>query len=127
MLYERDATGTVDEIQQRLEEATKANGFGVIQVINLNEKMAAKGVTFDPACRIVEICGPTQAKALLEANMSVSAVMPCRISVYETGGKVKVSTVKPTALLDMFGDPGLGPVAEAVEEIIVRIVDAACE
>jgi uncharacterized protein (DUF302 family) len=100
--------------------------MGVLGVHDLRKKMIEKGVPFDRECRIYEICNPGQAKRVLESNMSVSAALPCRISVYEEGGKVKVATLKPTAVLGMLGEGGLEPVAKDVEEAIVRIIDAAC-
>ncbi len=88
--------------------------------------MNAKGVEFGPECRIVEVCNPKKAKAVLETDMSISNALPCRISIYEEGGKVKVSTLRPTAILGLFGQPGLEPVAEEVEETMIRMIDAAC-
>ncbi len=126
MLYEREAKGTVEQVQHKLEEATIANKFGVMAVINLKEKMAAKGVDFGPQCMIIEVCNPVQAKKALEANLSISTALPCRISIYEEAGKVKVATLRPTALLDLFGNPEVQPVAREVEAVILRIIDAAC-
>ena len=126
MLYEREAKGTVEQVQRKLEEATKANKFGVMAVINLKEKMAAKGVDFGPQCMIIEVCNPVQAKKALEANLSISTALPCRISIYEEAGKVKVATLRPTALLGLFGNPEVQPVAKEVEAVILRIIDAAC-
>jgi len=127
MLYIREAKGTVGEVTGKIEEATKANQFGVMGVINLKQKMADKGVEFGPECMIVEVCNPVQAKKVLEADMSISTVLPCRISVYEEDGVVKVATLKPTAILALFGIPNLLHVAEYVETTILRIIDTACE
>ena len=80
-LYEREAKGTVEEVVARLEEAVKANKFGVLGVINLKEKMEAKGVSFGRECVIVEACNPMQAKKVLEADMTISTALPCRVSV----------------------------------------------
>jgi uncharacterized protein (DUF302 family) len=89
--------------------------------------MNAKGVPFDCECRIFEVCNPGKARTVLEADMSISNALPCRISVYEEEGKVKVSTLKPTAILALFKRPELEPVAKEVEDAMVRIIDAACE
>lgn len=58
--------------------------------------------------------------------MSISNALPCRISVYEEGGKVKVSSLEPTVILGLFGQPKLEPVAKEVEDAMIRIMDAAC-
>ena len=89
--------------------------------------MNAKGLDFGPECRVLEVCNPGKAKIVLEADLSISNALPCRISVYEEGGTVKVSTLKPTQLLGLFGRPELDPVAKEVEDAMFRIIDAACE
>ena len=112
---------------KKLEEAAAANQFGVLGVHDLKQKMNAKGVEFRRECRIFEVCNPGKAKQVLETDMSIANALPCRISVYEEGGAVKVATLKPTALLAMFGRPELDPVAREVEETLIRIIEAACE
>lgn len=126
MLYVRETQGTVDEVARRLEEAAAANEFGVLGVHDLKQKMHAKGVEFGPQCRIFEVCHPGRAKTVLEADMSISTALPCRISIYEEGDSVKVATLKPTKLLALFDRPDLEPVAREVEETILRIIDKAC-
>jgi uncharacterized protein (DUF302 family) len=127
MLYVREARGSVDEVTEKLEETAEANRFGVLAVHNLKQKMNAKGVEFGTECRIVEVCNPKKAKSVLETDMSISNALPCRISIYEEGGNVKVSTLKPTAILALFGRPELEPVAKEVEETMIRMIDAACQ
>ena len=126
MLYVKETTGSAKEVVERIEKAAADNKFGVLGVHNLKEKMVAKGVDFQVECLIVEVCNPVKAKSVLEANMEISTALPCRISVYEDAGKVKVATLKPTELLRLFGNPELAPVAREVEDTIIRIIDKAC-
>ncbi|MFH0910825.1 MAG: DUF302 domain-containing protein [Planctomycetota bacterium] len=126
MLYVQEARGSVEEVAQRLAAAAASQKFGVLETHDLREKMNAKGVAFTAACLIFEICNPVQARKVLEADMSVSTALPCRISLYEEGGKVKVVTILPTAMLRLFGKPELEPVALEVERAIVQIMDEAC-
>ncbi len=127
MLYERETTGTVAQVSEKLEAAAAANKFGVLGTHDLKERMAAKGVQFGPECRIIEVCNPHQAKLVLERNMAISTAMPCRISVYQAGPRVRVAMIRPTAALGMFGNPDLEPVARDVENTMIRIIDAACK
>ena len=57
--------------------------------------------------------------------MGVATVLPCRISVYEDGGKTVIATLKPTALLGLFGAPELDPLAREVEAVLIAIIDEA--
>jgi len=116
---------SVTEAAAALQDAVQANHFGVMQVHNLKETMAKKGVEFERECLIFEVCQPQQAKKVLDQNMSVSAALPCRISIYEEGGKTILATLKPTTLLAMFNTPQLEGVAREVEDTIVKIMKEA--
>src|ERR1035437_607625 len=122
-LYVREAMGTVDDVGKRLEAAVKAHKFGVLGVVDLQAKMKEKGVEFANACRIYEVCNPQRAKQVLEKDMSISTVLPCRITVYEDRGKVKVATLLPTQVLGMLTATDLGTVAQEVERDIIAMVD----
>jgi uncharacterized protein (DUF302 family) len=122
MLIKLSTDKTVGETAAALQAAVRANHFGVMQVHNLKETMTKKGVEFDRECLIFEVCQPQQAKKVLDANMSVSTALPCRISIYEEGGKTILATLKPTTLLAMFNSPQLKGVAQEVEATIVKIM-----
>jgi len=125
MLYEIESTKTIDQVCQDLEKAVVEHKFGVMTVHNLKETMKKKGVDFEKECRIFEVCNPHQAKRVLEKNMGLSTALPCRISVYVDKGKVKLATLKPTALISQFNVPELQPVAKEIEEILIQIMKKA--
>ena len=81
MLITISTVKTVSDAAVALQVAVLANHFGVMQVHNLQEEMVKKGVEFARECLIVEVCQPQQAKKVLDANMSVSTALPCRISI----------------------------------------------
>jgi len=125
MLVKLNTDKTVSAAAAALQAAVQANHFGVMQVHNLKETMAKKGVEFASECLIFEVCQPQQAKKVLEENMSVSTALPCRISIYEEGGKTVLATLKPTTLLALFNTPQLNGVAQEVEDILVKIMKEA--
>lgn len=116
---------SVSEAATALRVAVQTHHFGVMQVHNLKETMNKKGVEFTRECQIFEVCQPQQAKQVLDQNMSVSTALPCRISIYEEGGKTILATLKPTTLLAMFQTVQLEGVAEEVEDAIVKIMQEA--
>lgn len=125
MLYTVETDKELDRACEDLQAAVAGHKFGVLHVHNLKETMAKKGVEFNNECRIFEVCNPHQAKKVLEQRLEISTALPCRISVFVEDGKVKLSTIKPTMMLDMFGEAGMAAVAEEVEETIVAIMDEA--
>jgi uncharacterized protein (DUF302 family) len=127
MLIQLLADKTVKATAEALQLAVEANQFGVMQVHDLRETMWKKGIELGHECLIFEVCQPQQAKKLLDANMSISTALPCRISVYEEGGQTILATLKPTTLLAMFNTPQLLEVAQEVEGTILKIMTAAAE
>ncbi len=125
MLYIVESTKPLARLAADLEQAVARHKFGVLGVHDLKAKMAEKGVPFARECRIFEVCNPHQAKKVLEANLEISTALPCRISLYEEGGKTKLATIRPTALIDLFPNPELKGVAEEVEATLVRIIEEA--
>lgn len=125
MLVKINTDKTVSETVAALQAAVQANHFGVMQVHNLKETMEKKGVEFPRECMIFEVCQPQQAKKVLMEDMSVSTALPCRISIYQEGGKTTLATLKPTTLLAMFHVPKLEAVAQEVEDTIVKIMKEA--
>ena len=126
MLHVVESRSRFPKSSKDLEAAVARHRFGVLGVHDLKAKMAEKGVPFAPECRIFEVCNPHQAKKVLEANLEISTALPCRISVYEEGGRTKLATIKPTAMIALYSSPGLKEVAEEVEATLERIMaDAA--
>ncbi|MFO8145511.1 MAG: DUF302 domain-containing protein [Candidatus Syntrophosphaera sp.] len=125
MLITMSTGKSVKETGAALQAAAVANKFGVLQVHNLQETMAKKGVEFTRECLIHEVCNPHFSKLVLEANMSISTILPCRISVYEEGGRTYLSTMKPSIMLTMFDVPELQSTVQEVEDTLARIMREA--
>ena len=104
MLYEVVTKRPPQQAGQALEAAAQRHQFGVLGVHNLKETMAKK---------------------VLETNPSISTALPCRIAVFQEGDHTKISTLKPTAMLALYGNQELAPVAQEVEQVIVAMMNEA--
>jgi uncharacterized protein (DUF302 family) len=125
MLYIVESTKPLETVAADLAQAVVAHKFGVLGIHDLKQTLAKKGVAFERECRIFEVCNPHQAKKVLEANLEISTALPCRISVYTEGGRTKLATIKPTAMLSLYPNPELKHVAAEVEAVIERIMAEA--
>ena len=122
MIFEVESKKSIDQIDAALREAAGRHKFGVLSVINLQEKMQEKGLNYDSACLVYEVCNPHQAKRALEAHGAVSAALPCRISVYGDAGGNKIATILPTGMMKVFGTSAVDDVAREVEADIVAMM-----
>ena len=127
MLIVVESKKSFADVCAAMEPAVQKYRFGILAIHNLKETMAKKGVDFDRDCFIFEVCNPVQAKRVLESKLEVSTALPCRVSVYQEEGKVKIATIKPTEMLAAYHAPDLEPIAREVEQTITSIMREAAE
>jgi uncharacterized protein (DUF302 family) len=127
MKYIVETEKPIDQVSQDLQEAVKANSFGVLHTYDLKETLKSKGIDLPQECRIFEICNPQQASAVLAEDMDLNMALPCRISVWETeDGKIKIGMLSPKDMLESLSDsPELKKIAADVEKTMKVIIQAA--
>lgn len=124
MKYIIETEKDIEQAATDLEKAVIQNKFGVLHIHDLKSTMKNKGIDFPNECRIFEVCNPQKANAVLTKDMSLNMALPCRISVWEDNGQVKIGTLKPTELLSILSDSQeLKVIAEEVEDKIKKIID----
>jgi uncharacterized protein (DUF302 family) len=88
-------TGTIDEVKTRLQDALKAQGFGILTEIDVRQTLKRKlGIDFRPYL-ILGACNPPLAHRALEADPSIGLLLPCNIVLQSTGDTVQVSILDP--------------------------------
>lgn len=126
MLYRKETRKSVDQVFADIEAASKAHGFGVLHHYDFKQTLESKGFPLANECRVMEICNPGQASDVLAVDMALNMALPCRISIYEDGGKTIVGMIPPTAVLKLVSDdPRIEPAAREVEEAMEKIIEAS--
>jgi uncharacterized protein (DUF302 family) len=89
-----------DETVSRVTTAAKAAGWKVPAVGRIDESLARAGKQIRPVA-IVNLCNPEHAERLLKGDQwrAASAIMPCRVSVYETSAGVMLAMLHPDFLM----------------------------
>lgn len=121
-MYIVDSDRPVHDIQKDFSRVASRHKYGVLAVYDLRQKMHEKGVLFPHDCLVFSVCNPRQAKQVLDANMGISTLLPCRISVYRENSRTKIATMRPTVLLSALGHTQL-EVAEEVERNLLQIME----
>jgi uncharacterized protein (DUF302 family) len=113
------------EAEQRVTEALKAEGFGVLTEIDVRLTLKNKlDVDFRPY-KILGACNPPLAHRALSANPEVGLLLPCNITLSEVEpGQVEVSLVDPLSMLGFIEDDSLRAVAEEAARRLERVAAA---
>ncbi|MDL1911705.1 DUF302 domain-containing protein [Chloroflexi bacterium CFX6] len=108
---------------QRVTEALKAEGFGVLTEIDVQETLKKKlNVDFRPY-KILGACNPPLAHRALTADAQVGLLLPCNVVVsQEEEGMVEISLVDPLGMLGIVTNPAVEPVAREARERLERVV-----
>ncbi|HPF50916.1 MAG TPA: DUF302 domain-containing protein [Draconibacterium sp.] len=115
------------ETIQRLEQSVAVNKWSIPHRYDLRATLEKKGFKVD-SVMVFSLCKPDFANQILgsENNQSVSAIMPCRISVFEKNGKTYISMLNADLLSGFLGSEVKNVMTAATEEslkILQPIVD----
>jgi uncharacterized protein (DUF302 family) len=81
-----------DQTMEAIEKSAASNQWGVPFKYDLQATLKGKGFDIQPV-KVISLCKPAFANEILSDNNErlVSALMPCRVAVYEKEGKTYVS------------------------------------
>lgn len=110
-------------------DALKAEGFGVLTTIDVQQTLRAK---LNQAFRkyvILGACNPLLAERALRAEVEVGLLLPCNVIVYEAGPHASVvSALAPLAALGIVGsNVTLQAVATEADERLRRVLAAVVQ
>jgi uncharacterized protein (DUF302 family) len=122
--FKREVSGDLVTVIERVTNALKLEGFGVLTRIDLHAKIKEKlGKEIRPAV-ILGACNPQLAFEAYERNTDVASLLPCNAVVRDIGnGKLSVELAKPSALMEMLGDRKLVELAGEADARLQRVLE----
>ena len=109
---------------EKVTEALKAEGFGVLTNIDVKETMKKKLDADFRKYTILGACNPPLAHKALTARPDVGLLLPCNVIVYEEGEATVVNIIDPLSMTNFIQDPALESVAEEARQRLKRVSEA---
>jgi uncharacterized protein (DUF302 family) len=112
------------EAVDKVTEALKTEGFGIVSVIDMQAKLKEKlGVDYRKYT-ILGACNPAFAYKALQAEEKIGTMLPCNIVVIDReNGTTEVAAVHPMASMMAVENEALGPLAGEVTQKIKKVID----
>ena len=112
-----------DEAVKRATDALKAQGFGVLTTIDVQQTLKVKLNREFRKYVILGACNPPLADRALHAELEVGLLLPCNVIVYENSpSSTVVAAMAPLAALGVVGDNGA--LAQVAREADARLRQA---
>lgn len=114
-----------DQAVQKVSEALKEVGFGIITEISIHETLKKKIDVDFRKYKILGACNPNFSYQALQADDKVGLLLPCNVVIQEIAEDVvEISTMKPTEMLKIIDNPEVKQVANKVKAKLEQMINS---
>ena len=120
----KNFTGTtVAAIRSKVEDALKAEGFGVLTEIDIQATMKKKLDKDYLPHLILGACNPVFADKVLSVDQHISLMLPCNVTIRQIeNNEVEVAIINPLEAMKVIGNSIIENYANEVNEKLNRVL-----
>ena len=113
-----------DAAIQKVTEALKAEGFGILTEIDIKATLKKKLDVDFYNYKILGACNPPFAYKALQAEDKIGTMLPCNVIVQEKiPGQVEVSAVDPSASMQAIENKTLADIAIEIRARLQKVIE----
>ena len=113
-----------DDAIQKVTEALKAEGFGILTEIDIKATLKKKLDVDFYNYKILGACNPPFAYKALLAEDKIGTMLPCNVIVQEKVlGQVEVSAVDPVASMQAIDNNALADIATEIRGRLQKVIE----
>ena len=122
--FSKTIAGSFDNAIQKVTEALKAEGFGILTEIDIKATLKKKLDVDFYNYKILGACNPPFAYKALLAEDKIGTMLPCNVIVQEkVAGKVEVSAIDPSASMQSIENKNLNDIATEVRARLKKVIE----
>ncbi|WP_455202351.1 DUF302 domain-containing protein [Kaarinaea lacus] len=117
-------SGSMDDVCNKVTEALKTEGFGVLTEIDVQATLKAKIDVDRKPYKILGACNPQLANQAINAEPDIGLLLPCNVVVREEDdGSMTVAFMDPAAVLDIVDNADVHEIAPQVKARLEKVRD----
>ena len=122
--FSKSIRSTFSEAVNRVTEALKREGFGILTEIDVKETLRKKLDVDFRQYKILGACNPPFAYKALQAEPKIGTMLPCNVIVQELEeGLIEVSAIDPIASMQAIRNEELGSIAGQVQTKLKNVIE----
>ena len=121
--FNKTVNGTFEEAIERVTEALKKEGFGILTEIDIQKTLKKKLDVDFKKYKILGACNPPFAYKALEAEDKIGTMLPCNVIVQEIeSGIIEVAAVNPMASMQAVNNEALNKIASEITAMLEDVI-----
>ena len=122
--FSKTIAGSFDNAIEKVTEALKAEGFGILTEIDIKATLKKKLDIDFYNYKILGACNPPFAYKALLAEDKIGTMLPCNVIVQEKiTGQVEVSAVDPAASMQAIENEALSDIATEIRARLQKVIE----
>ena len=122
--FSKTIAGSFDNAIEKVTEALKAEGFGILTEIDIKATLKKKLDIDFYNYKILGACNPPFAYKALLAEDKIGTLLPCNVIVQEkVTGQVEVSAVDPAASMQAIENEALSDIATEIGARLKKVIE----
>lgn len=117
-------SGSFEELDQKIREELKNEGFGVITEIDVKKTFKEKIDVEFRKYKILGACNPVYAHKALQAEDKIGTFLPCNVVIQESPeGGLEVMVFDPASAMMELDNPELAKLSIDIREKLIKVLD----
>jgi uncharacterized protein (DUF302 family) len=117
-------SGSFEDVDQKIREELKNEGFGVITEIDVKKTFKEKIDVDFRKYKILGACNPAYAHKALQAEDKIGTFLPCNVVIQESPeGGVEVMAFDPASAMMELDNPELAKLSIEIREKLIKVLD----